>query len=306
MLTPSKLDIPAYLMNVPVSYSTNIVNNAWMRDLEEERRNVNITKALKQFFELYSFIASEAFVLPVPTPRNCLNLQDLTFVASFGVVLEHLTTEDVVILPNFTAEGREGETELGMKFFEMAGYNTYVSPYKFEGEAELKHLHDNVWVGGYGIRSDLKTYEWMEREFDMKIIKLQEVDEYLYHLDTTVFPITRKHTLVCTELFTRRELAELAQYTEIINVSVDDCYSGICNSMRLHNVILNASHISELELGTEEYKVELCKNRKLVDIASELGCEVRFFNLSEFLKGGALLSCLVMHLNRNSYNIDLL
>jgi len=186
------------------------------------------------------------------------------------------------------------------------GYVTYNSPYKFEGEAELKHLYDNVYVGGYGIRSDVKIYLWLENNFDMKIIKLQEVDKYLYHLDTTIFPVNRKETFVCTKMYTKTELKELAHYTNIINVSVDDCFSGICNSVRLYNIILNASHIDELKIGTESYKFELHKNRTLVDIATELGCEVRFFNLSEFLKGGALLSCLVMHLNRKSYEIDLL
>ena len=29
------------------------------------------------------------------------------------------------------------------------------------------------------------------------------------------------------------------------------------------------------------------------------------FNLGEYLKGGALLSCMVMHLNRHSYNFQL-
>ena len=48
------------------------------------------------------------------------------------------------------------------------------------------------------------------------------------------------------------------------------------------------------------------KNRKLEDIAVAMGFEVNFFNLSEYLKGGALLSCMIMHLNRNSYEFSLL
>ncbi len=33
--------------------------------------------------------------------------------------------------------------------------------------------------------------------------------------------------------------------------------------------------------------------------------EVSYFNLSEYLKGGGLLSCMVMHLNRYSYAFKL-
>ena len=43
------------------------------------------------------------------------------------------------------------------------------------------------------------------------------------------------------------------------------------------------------------------KNRKLEDVAVEHAMEVAYFNLGEYMKGGALLSCMVMHLNRYSY-----
>jgi hypothetical protein len=67
------------------------------------------------------------------------------------------------------------------------------------------------------------------------------------------------------------------------------------------NVILNASNIHELRRGTEEYTLEARKNHRLEEIAAENAFEVAYFNLSEYMKGGALLSCMVMHLNRYSY-----
>ena len=45
--------------------------------------------------------------------------------------------------------------------------------------------------------------------------------------------------------------------------------------------------------------------KRLEDIAASLAFEVCYFNLSEFMKGGALLSCMAMHLNRNSYSFAL-
>ena len=81
---------------------------------------------------------------------------------------------------------------------------------------------------------------------------------------------------------------------------------GLCNSVRLGNLILNGSHVHELKPGTDAHRKELAKNRLLEDIAVENGFEVAFFNLSEFIKGGGALSCLVMHLNRHSYRFRLL
>jgi N-dimethylarginine dimethylaminohydrolase len=145
----------------------------------------------------------------------------------------------------------------------------------------------------------------MEAEFGMKVVKLREGDEYLYHLDCSLFPISAEDLLVCTELFTREEVRKLERYCNIINVSADAAYSGICNSVRYHNSVLNSSHLHTLRAGTDEYTEEVKKNRELEDIAVRLGLEVNYFNLSEFHKSGALLSCMVMHLNRRSYAFSL-
>jgi N-dimethylarginine dimethylaminohydrolase len=304
-VNPTSLEKPAFLLSCPFSYCTDIANNAWMQELQPDDRKVDMKRAMRQFLELYHFLCSEAVVYLLPAPGRC-SLQDLVFTANLGIVPEHLPDKNTAILSNFTSEPRRGETPVGVRFFEAMGYNTHVAPHRFEGEAELKHLYDNVYIGGYGIRSEREAYEWMEREFDMTIVKVEEVDDFLYHVDTTIFPITREKTLVCTEMYEEHEIAAIEEHTEIIDVSADDCYSGICNSVRLCNTILNASHIHELKPGTEDYKHEIAKNRRLEDIAVNLGFEVSYFNLGEYLKGGALLSCMVMHLNRHSYSFNLL
>ncbi|UCH83389.1 MAG: amidinotransferase, partial [Candidatus Latescibacterota bacterium] len=301
----TKLEKPAFLLNVPFSYSADEPNNVWMEELGPEDRKINIRKAIRQFFELYHFLAAESLVCVLPTPANC-TMQDLVFTANMGVVLTHLSDQNTAIISNFSTEPRKPETTVGVGFFESMGYNAYVSPFRFEGEAELKHLYDNVYLGGYGARSDIRAYEWMEKHFDMEIVTLEEVDPYLYHLDCTVFGLTQEDTLVCTEMYAKEEIAEVEKYTNIIDVSADDCYAGICNSVRLANTILNASHINDLKPDDELYEGEVAKNRRLEDIAVSHGFEVSYFNLSEYFKGGALLSCMVMHLNRNSYEFTLI
>ncbi|KZM69959.1 amidinotransferase [Nocardia terpenica] len=304
-INATQLDRPAYLLNPPFSFSTDVANNIWMEELTGAEREPNARKAMVQFLDLYSYLAAEGLVYLLPTPRTT-GLQDLVFTANLGIVLEHLPDRKTVVLSNFTSPPRVGETEVGRVFFESMGYQVHVPETKFEGEAELKHLHDNVYVGGYGLRSERETYDWMERTFDMKIVKLAETDPYLYHLDCSVFPITREQTLVCTEMFEDEEIEELEKYTDIIEVSADAAYSGLCNSVRLHNTIINASHIHDLKAGSKDYSEELAKNRELEDIANELAFELTLVNLSEYHKGGALLSCMVMHLNRYSYTFPLL
>jgi N-dimethylarginine dimethylaminohydrolase len=303
-LNPTQLDRPAFLMNFPFSYATNHANNAWMKEIRNSDRKPDYLRAAIQFLAVYQNISADSLVYLLPTPPG-QDLQDLLYTANLGIVLDHLPDKNTVVISNFTSAPRRGETPLGVKFFQDMGYDVHVAPARFEGEAELKHLYDNVYVGGYGIRSERETYDWMEEKFDMKVIKLREVEPYLYHLDCSIFPITRENALVCTEVFSKKELAELGKHTNIIPVTADEAFTGICNSVRLPNQVLNSSNIHELKVGTEDYKFELQKNRKLEDIAANLALEVSYFNLSEFLKSGALLSCMVMHLNRACYKIAL-
>jgi len=292
-------------MSFPFSLSTGVANNAWMKEMPTEDRHVNLRKAYNQFLQVYGFMASEGLVYLMPSPSEC-GLQDLVYTANLGAILTHLPDRDVAVISNYSSAPRVGEAALGLDFFKAMGYECHLAPTKFEGEAELKHLYDNIYIGGYGERTDPETFEWMERNFDMKVIQLELVDEHLYHLDCSVFPVTSEDTMVCTSMFEREEIAELEKHTNIIDVSEDDAFSGICNSVRLSNTILNGSNIHELKVGTEDYTLELKKNRRLEDIANELAFEVSYFNLSEFLKSGALLSCMVMHLNRYSYAFKLI
>jgi N-dimethylarginine dimethylaminohydrolase len=301
----STLEMPAYLLNVPFSLSAVHPNNIWMTELEPNERKINKKKAMRQFSSFYNFLASESLVMILPTPIGCA-LQDLVYTANLGVVLEPINGRNIVILSNFKTNVRKGEELIGKYFFEQLGYEIYMPPFHFEGEAELKHLYDNIYIGGYGIRTDIRALKWVEERFSLNIIKVEEVDQYLYHLDCTIFPLTRTDTLVCTEMFSSSEIKSIERYTNVIDVSADDCFAGICNSLRVHNMILNASNILDLKISDEDYNGEKNKNRKLEDIASNFAFEVVFFNMSEFFKSGALLSCMVMHLNRRSYEFSLL
>jgi N-dimethylarginine dimethylaminohydrolase len=301
--TPSQLPLQSYVMNFPFTLSTTDPNNIWMQELSDEELAVNKPKAYKQFMDLYSFMAGNSLTYLLPSEGN---YQDQVYVANLGIYLPHITDENHILLSNFTSDPRKGEELVGEKFFTQMGYKTAISPYKWEGEADLKYLYDNVYIGGYGIRSNIKTYEWMEKNYDMNIIKVAMTDEYLYHLDCSIFALNPEQTLVATELFDPAELAEIEKYTEIIDVDTDDALGGMTNSVRMGNMILCASNISEMKKTHEYYEGEKHKIASLEKICSDAGMEPVIFNLSEYMKSGAMLSCMVMHLNRIDHNRTLL
>jgi len=301
--TPSQLHLQSYVMNFPFTLSTSDPNNIWMQELTDDELAINRPKAYKQFMDLYNFMAGQSLVHLLPSEGN---FQDQVYVANLGLQLPHLRDKNTILLSNYSSDPRKGEELVGEKFFKMMGYDTHIAPHKWEGEADIKHLYDNVYVGGYGIRSNIKTYEWMEENFDMNILKVAMTDEYLYHLDCSIFPLNEYKTLVCTELYDEDEIKMLEKHTEIIDVDVDNALCGMTNSVRMGNMILCASNISELKKSHEYYEGEKNKIAALEKICSNEGMEPVIFNLSEFMKSGAMLSCMVMHLNRVDHSKSLL
>jgi N-dimethylarginine dimethylaminohydrolase len=301
--TPSQLPLQSYLMNFPFSLSTSNPNNVWMQELNDKELQLNRPKAYKQFMDLYNFMSGQSLVNLLPSEGD---FQDQVYVANLGLHLPHIKDRNVILLSNFTSEPRIGEEKVGKKYFDQMGYEALYCPYKWEGEADIKHLYDNVYIGGYGIRSDIEAYEWMEENFDMNIIKVEMVDDYLYHLDCSIFPLNTHKTLVCTELYTPDEIAQIRQHTEIIDIDIDDALGGITNSVRMGNMVLCASNISEMSKSHEYYEGEKHKIESLERICSDEGMEPVMFNLSEYMKSGAMLSCMVMHLNRVDHSKSLL
>jgi N-dimethylarginine dimethylaminohydrolase len=301
--TPSQLHLQSYVMNFPFSLSTNDPNNIWMQELTDEELQINRPKAYKQFMDLYNFMSGQSLVYLLPSEGN---FQDQVYIANLGLQLPHIKDDNIILLSNYTSDPRKGEELVGEKFFNQMGYKTHISPFKWEGEADIKYLYDNVYIGGYGIRSNIKTYEWMEKEFDMNIIKVAMTDEYMYHLDCSIFALNNDQILVATELYTPEELRAIEQHTEIIPVDTDDALGGMTNSVRLGNMILCASNIAELKKSDELYALEKHKIESLEKICSNAGMEPVIFNLSEYMKSGAMLSCMVMHLNRVDHSKSLL
>jgi N-dimethylarginine dimethylaminohydrolase len=309
-LAPATLPRPSFLLCPPFAHEAAVPNNVWMREYADGDGVVDPVRSMDQFLELYHFLAAESLVYLLPAPPEG-GLQDQVFVANLGFIPQfaeagHTGDPATAIIANFTSEPRRGETEHGVRFFQALGHRAVVPPYRFEGEAELKHLHGNIYVGGYGERSDRRLYDWMAEQFGMNIIAVEERNEYFYHLDCSLFPLSREETIICTSQYTSAELKALSQVTDIIDVTEEEALHGICNSVRLNNLVLNASHLHDLKPGHEHWQPELQKNRKLEDICAARGMEPVFFNLSEYFKSGALLSCMVMHLNRRSYDIRII
>ena len=256
-------------------------------------KQIDHPKFLAQWYNLYNVLAANSLVQLLPPIRG---LQDQTYVNCFAY-LPHLKNRNVIILSNFTAEGREGEEWVASGLLTNLGYEVIKCPFRFEGEPELKFLRDNIYIGGYGFRSDIRAHKWLEKEFGCKILPIKETDETLYHLDCSVLPLNEYNVMMCAELMDREQVRAVERVATVWPVSKADAYEGICNCVKVEDALYNSSPLEYMRKGEEGYNEQKHKNERLEELCMELGMEITYFDLSECEASGAKLSCFVSHLN---------
>lgn len=309
-------DTPSFMMVMPTNASSDNLNNVWIEELSEEDRVVDNETAFNQWLDLYMFLNQQGLVTIMPSPQNIEGLADHVYAANAGMMIG-----DTFVVSNFTSEPRIPETEVIEKFMKTMGCKVVVCPYKFEGEADggkyIGRLNGkDTYLCGYGLRSDLRAYQWMEEQFkNIKFVPVKMDHERCYHFDCLCFPITasndlsseKANILLCSEICSESDLKEIRKYCNIINIPEKLADFGITNCVRVGSYILCASDFYSLdpEIDGDVYYTERDKNQFLEDALAEFGMEPVFFDLSEFAKAGAMLSCNICHLNRFSYNIEL-
>ena len=296
-----QLTFPVLLMNLPLSLSAQIPNNAYMEDMRPSDREICLDRAIEQFLSLYRHIAQCALVYLLPSTPG---FQDQPYVSNLGLVLPHCE-EDTVIISRFRSAPRIGEDRIGADFFKLMNFAVVQppatfegEPLYFEGEADLKYIKGNLYIGAHGMRTSRNALTWAAERFEMEIIPFRITNRYLYHLDCCFLRIARQAVMLCTALADRMCVRAIEQHCEIIDVSVAHARAGITNSLLLPGEVLCDSPIAELRKESPSYPIEKSKIERLETICSRFGRTLRVFCMSEFYKSGALLSCLILHIKQ--------
>jgi len=320
MKVQKKIDLfnaecPSFLMVMPTNASSDNQNNVWITELSEEDRVIDNETAFNQWLDLYMFLNQQGLVTIMPSPKDEEGLADHVYAANSGMMIG-----DTFVVSNFTSEPRIPETAIIEKFMQNMGCKVVICPFKFEGEADGgkfigKLDGKDTYLCGYGLRSDIRAYEWMSEQFDVNFIPVKMTNEKCYHFDCLCFPITASNNLeeekanvfLCTEILSESDVQKVRKYCNIINVPEKLADFGLTNCVRVGSYVLCASDFYSLdpEVDGEVYYTERDKNQFLEDALSEFGMEPVFFDLSEFSKAGAMLSCNICHLNSFSYKIEL-
>ena len=301
---PSQLEIPSFLMNFPFTLATDNPNNAFMAGMSEEELELDHQLAYRQWMDLYQQIAGESLVYVLPCEKD---FQDLVYVSNIGAILCH-GKKPVAVVSNFKSPPRKGEDKIGEKFFKMMNYEVRRPPQgiTWEGNADMKPLRDNIYVGGYGQRTDSKVYDWFEREFDMKVLRLEMTDEHLYHMDCSIGPLTGDTIMACTSLMDKTELAKIEKVCEVISVSSKMAHAAITNFVRVGSFIIFGSTLPGLTSKDKDWDDEHDKINWMEKHLPKLGLDPVAVNISEYEKSGAAVSCMCCPLNFASFAVPIL
>jgi N-dimethylarginine dimethylaminohydrolase len=258
-----------------------------MRAIPKARRSIDHERAFTDFSTLYAELASSGLVFLLPPDER---LQDQIYVSNLGVVPPHLG--HVAIVSKFRSRPRVGESEPGAHFLKELGFDVFCAPYHFEGEADLKYVRGNLYVGAYGLRTSLAFLRWFSEEFDAAVIPVRITDPDMYHLDCLVLPTGPERAAVCCEILPESSRRTIEKFVEIFPVPHRLAKVGATNCVVVGRRLLGATFVDSFASPCEPEKISI-----MASIADWAGLDFTLLHWSEFAKSGADLSCCVLPLN---------
>ena len=132
--------------------------------------------------------------------------------------------------------------------------------------------------GGFRYRSEIRAHERVSEVLGRRLVTLELLTPHFYHLDTCFFPLDDKAALYYPSAFDTYGRKVIERFIERpIAVSRQDAYSFACNGLRVgRTVILNRA------------------SRALKTQLERLGYKVLETPMSEFMKAGGSVKCLIL------------
>lgn len=266
-----QFDRPTILMCPPDHYGIEYEINPWMSRSRQSDREL----ARNQWNDLAGLLRSLGtdlrLIEAVP------GLPDLVFTANAALIWR-----DRAYLARFRHPARQPETPIDAAWFQAAGFETRELPrgWDFEGAGDALFCGDTLFAG-YLIRSDAGGMQWLAKDLGCRVIPLQLVSDYFYHLDTCFCPLSPTEAIYFPGAFDEYGLKALRQHVPtLIEVHPDEAARFACNA------VVVGKHVA-LNTGCERLEQQL----------EELGYTPYATELGEFIKAGGSAKCLTLRLD---------
>ncbi|QDT93039.1 N(G),N(G)-dimethylarginine dimethylaminohydrolase [Gimesia algae] len=255
----------------PDFYGIEYEINPWM----SRSKQSDPALARQQWESLHQLLQKQNAKIELMTPVK--GLPDLVFTANAGLIWK-----DLVFLSLFRHEARQGETPLDRSWFENAGFETIEMPedFFFEGAGDALFCGDTLFAG-YLIRSDVRALQWVAEKMHCRVIPLQLVDDFYYHLDTCFCPLSETEAIYYPPAFDEYGQQALKEYIpHLIPVVKAEAQRFACNAVVLGETVVMNTGCPQLEADLQQR-----------------GYQTLSTPLDEFIKAGGSAKCLTLRLD---------
>lgn len=262
---------PTILMCPPDHYGIHYEINPWM----STERQADHQEAVAQWQQLrVALIAAGAAIEQV---RPVEGLPDMVFTANAALV-----RRSTAVLSRFKHPQRSGEERHFREWLTGAGFDVVEAPgdFSFEGAGDALFCGDTLYAG-YRQRSDAKGHQQIGELLGVRVLPLELVNSYYYHLDTCFCPLARDAAIWHPGAFDdygRRVLEQ--NVSELIAVNDEEAERFACNAVVLGKTVVTNTGCPELH--------EALSERGFTPVATPLG---------EFVKAGGSAKCLTLRLD---------
>jgi N-dimethylarginine dimethylaminohydrolase len=245
--------------------------NPWM---EGNIGRVNKEKAMEQWEKFKKILEKHNVLVHIYEPE--VESPDMVFTANHGIFLN-----DTFVATNFSKEERSLEIPAIVPFIlkKTNAPNYEQCPFPWEGEAELFHYKEDIYIGGYGKRATKEALDWFEEKYGLDIVRMKIADDRFYHLDTCL-SVRKGKVFLYSEAFSKEErcvekLKEKIGVENVIEVSEDIAMSFSLNCVQLEEICI---------VGTEDLNI-------LTKLEDLYGCRIEGVDMSEYINSGGSCFC---------------
>ena len=259
------------LMCPPEHYGIEYEINPWMNT----RRQADHALAQRQWNDLRDLLESLGATIELLEP--VAGLPDLVFTANAGLVYGNR-----VILSHFRHPQRQGEEQVDAAWFERHGFQVerLGEEHYFEGAGDALFCGETLF-GGYHIRTDALAQQEVGERIGHRVLPLELVDPYYYHLDTCFCPLAPTAAIWFPPAFDEygQKVIE-AEIADRIEVAESEARSFACNAVVVGTHVVTNTGCPDL-------------HRQL----KAAGFTPHETPLSEFVKAGGSAKCLTLRLD---------
>jgi N-dimethylarginine dimethylaminohydrolase len=255
----------------PEHYGIEYEINPWMN----KERQADHAEAGRQWRSLHDVLVGLGARVSLVT--SAPGLPDLVFTANAAMIFQRRA-----FLSRFRHVQRQGEEALFANWLGEHGFEVERLPERlyFEGAGDALFCGDTLFAG-YRFRSDARGHQYIGAAIQRRVLPLELVDPYFYHLDTCFCPLAPGSALYFPGAFDgygRQVLAE--SIGDTIEVAAEEAREFACNA-----VVVGKSVVTNVDCPRMHADL---KSRGYDPIATPLG---------EFVKAGGSAKCLTLRLD---------